>query len=165
MKMIFAALHKCAILFTNGTDTQHACARAAAWWRPLRPLPIVNGELCRRYARRSFEPFSSINREVDMLTLAELQSTLQIEYELQLEAMDEQTLRGLLADPIALNALVPAFMSFAEGRRIAEATLVQLLAREPSNAERGIPHEAAPLWAQWLKPFWMLPLFGARKGE
>ena len=34
-----------------------------------------------------------------MLTLAELQSTLQIEYELQLEAMDEQALRALLADP------------------------------------------------------------------
>ncbi|MGF6810746.1 hypothetical protein OKW30_005938 [Paraburkholderia sp. Clong3] len=100
-----------------------------------------------------------------MLTLAELQSTLQIEYELQLEAMDEQTLRGLLADPIALNGLMPAFMSFAEGRRIAEATLVQLLARKPSNADRRIPHEPAPLWAQWLKPFWMLPLFGARKGE
>ena len=78
-----------------------------------------------------------------MLTLAELQSTLQIEYELQLEAMDERTLRGLLADPIALNALVPAFMSFTEGRRIAEATLVQLLARKPPSVEPVIPQEAA----------------------
>jgi hypothetical protein len=100
-----------------------------------------------------------------MLTLAELQSTLQIEYELQLEAMDERTLRGLLADPIALNALVPAFMSFTEGRRIAEATLVQLLARKPPSVEPVIPQEAAPFWAQWFKPFWMLPLFGVRKGE
>ncbi|RZF24355.1 hypothetical protein EVC45_39315 [Paraburkholderia sp. UYCP14C] len=100
-----------------------------------------------------------------MLTLAELQSTLQIEYELQLEAMDEQTLRGLLADPIALNRLVPAFMSFTEGRRIAEATFEQLLARSPLGAESVIPHDAAPLWAQWVKSLWMLPLFSARKGE
>jgi hypothetical protein len=100
-----------------------------------------------------------------MLTLEELQSTLQIEYELQLEAMDEQTLRGLLADPIALNGLVPALMSFTEGRRIAEATLVQLLARKPPGAESVIPRDAAPFWAQWAKSFWMLPLFGARKGE
>jgi hypothetical protein len=98
-----------------------------------------------------------------MLTLAELQSTLQIEYELQLEAMDEQTLRGLLANAIALNALMPAFMSFTEGRRIAEATLAQLLARKTSSVEPVSTREAAPLWAQWFKPFWMLPLFGARK--
>lgn len=98
-----------------------------------------------------------------MLTLTELQSTLQIEYELQLEAMDEQRLRELLADPIALNAMVPAFMSFTEGRRIAEATLTQLVARKPPSAELVI--QATPIWAQWFKPFWMLPLFGARKGE
>ncbi|TCG08835.1 hypothetical protein BZM27_09295 [Paraburkholderia steynii] len=98
-----------------------------------------------------------------MLTFAELQSTLQIEYELQLEAMDEQTLRGLLADPIALNALVPAFMSFTDGRRIAESTLAQLRTRMPLSAQRGVPHEAAPLWAQWFKPFWTMTLFGARK--
>ncbi|WP_233858502.1 hypothetical protein [Paraburkholderia sp. HD33-4] len=98
-----------------------------------------------------------------MLTLAELQSTLQIEYELQLEAKDEQTLRDLLADPIALNAMVPAFMSFAEARRIAEATLAQLVARKPPSAKPVI--QATPFWAQWFKPFWMMPLFGARKGE
>jgi len=100
-----------------------------------------------------------------MLTLAELQSTLQIEYELQLEAMDEQALRGLLANPIALNALVPAFMSFTEGRRIAEATLAQLLTRKSPSAGQVSTREAAPLWAQWFKPFWMLPLFGARKTQ
>jgi hypothetical protein len=81
------------------------------------------------------------------------------------QSQDEQTLRGLLVDPIALNALVPAFMSFTEGRRIAEAALVQLLARRPPSAEPVIPHEAASFWAQWVKPFWMPPLFGARKGE
>ena len=99
-----------------------------------------------------------------MLTLAELQSTLQIEYELQLEAMDEQALRALLADPTALNPLVPAHMSFTEGRRIAEATLEQLLARKPPSGEPVIPHKAGPLWAQWFKPIWMPLLFGARKG-
>ena len=98
-----------------------------------------------------------------MLTLAELQSTLQIEYELQLEAMDEQTLRDLLADPIALNAMVPAFMSFTEARRIAEATLAQLVARKPPSGEPLT--QATPVWAQWFNPFWMMPLFGARKGE
>jgi hypothetical protein len=100
-----------------------------------------------------------------MLTLAELQSTLQIEYELRLESMDEQTLRALLADPIALNAQVPAFMSGTEGRCIAEATLLQLLARKPSSAERVIAREPAPLWTQWFKSFWTLPLFGARREE
>jgi hypothetical protein len=106
-----------------------------------------------------------MNREADMLTLAELQSTLQIEYELQLEAMDEQTLRALLTDPIALNAMMPAHMNFTEGRRIAEATLEQLLARQSPGTETGIPQKALPQWAQWFKPFWMLPLFGARKRE
>jgi hypothetical protein len=100
-----------------------------------------------------------------MLTLAELQSTLQIEYELQLEAMDEQALRALLADPLALNRLMPAHMSFTEGRRIAEATLEQLLARKPPSGEPVIPHKAEPLWAQWFKPFWTPLLFGGRKGE
>jgi hypothetical protein len=99
-----------------------------------------------------------------MLTLAELRSTLQIEYELQLEAMDEQTLRGLLSDPVALNAQVPAFMSVTEGRQIAEGTLLQLLARKASSAERVIACEPAPLWTQWFKPL-TLPLFGARKGS
>jgi hypothetical protein len=102
--------------------------------------------------------------ETYMLTFAELQSTLQIEYELQLEAMDEQALRGLLADPIVLNALVPAFMSFTEGRRIAESTLAQVRARKPSSTERVVSDQTVSLWAQWFKPFWMLPLFGARKG-
>ncbi|CAE6777128.1 hypothetical protein R69927_04017 [Paraburkholderia domus] len=100
-----------------------------------------------------------------MLTLAELQSTLQIEYELQLEAMDEQALRSLLADPFGLNALMPAHMSFTERRRIAEVTLEQLLARKPPSAEPVIPHKAEPLWAQWFKPLWMPLLFGARKDE
>ena len=99
-----------------------------------------------------------------MLTLAELQSTLQIEYELQLEAMDEQALRALLADPTALNRLMPAHMSFTEGRRIGEATLEQLLARRPPSGEPVNPQKVEPLWAQWFKPFWM-PRFGARKGE
>ena len=99
-----------------------------------------------------------------MLTLAELQSTLQIEYELQLEAMDEQALRALLADPTALNRLMPAHMSFTEGRRIGEATLEQLLARRPPSGEPVNSQKSEPLWAQWFKPFWM-PLFGARKGE
>ena len=100
-----------------------------------------------------------------MLTLAELQSTLQIEYELRLESMDEQALRALLADPSALNPLMPAHMSSTEGRRIAKATLEQLVARKPPSGEPVISHKAEPLWAQWFKPFWTKPLFGARKGE
>jgi hypothetical protein len=106
-----------------------------------------------------------MNHEADMLTLVELQSTLQIEYELQLEAMDEPTLRALLADATALNALMPAHMSFKEGCQIAEATLEKLLAHRPPCDEPLTPHRAAPLWAQWFKSFWMLPRFAARKGE
>jgi hypothetical protein len=100
-----------------------------------------------------------------MLTLSELQSTLEIEYELQLETMDEQALRALLADPIALNARMPAHMSFAEGSRIAEATLEQLLARKPPDGEPVISQKAESRWAQWFKPVWIPLLFGARKGE
>ncbi|TCK32860.1 hypothetical protein B0G84_8766 [Paraburkholderia sp. BL8N3] len=100
-----------------------------------------------------------------MLTLAELQSTLQIEYELQLEAMDEQALRALLGDPLALNLLMPGHMSTGEGRWIAETTLEQLLARKPPSAEPVIRHKADALWTKWFKPFWMRLLFGARKGE
>lgn len=99
-----------------------------------------------------------------MLTLAELQSTLQIEYELQLEAMDEQALRALLADPIELNRLMPAHMSFTEGRRIGDATLEQLLARRPPSCEAVDPQRVEPLWAQWFKPFW-ISLLGPHKGE
>jgi hypothetical protein len=124
---------------------------------------LFNGGLFRLCAQRSDEPFSSVNWEAGMLTLSELQSTLEIEYELQLEAMDEQTLRVLLTDPFALNALMPAHMGFTEGRRIAKATLEQLLARKPPSAEPVISHKAAPQWAQWFRPFWMAPLFGARK--
>jgi hypothetical protein len=100
-----------------------------------------------------------------MLTLTELQSTLEIEYELQLEAMDEQALRALLADPVALNARLPAHMSLAEGSRIAETTLEQLLARKSPDGEPVIPDKAEPRRAQWFKPPWIQLLFGTRKGE
>ena len=98
-----------------------------------------------------------------MLTMAELESTLQIEYELQLEAMDEQALRALLADPGALNALMPAHMSFTAGQRIAEATLEQLLARQASSAEPVVEQKAEPLFAQWFKPFWTSLFFDANR--
>jgi hypothetical protein len=90
-----------------------------------------------------------------MLTLAELQSTLQIEYELRLEAMDEQALHALLADPIKLRTLTPAHMSHAEGRQIAQATLEQLLARKSAGTRQEARPKAEPLWAQWFRPFWM----------
>jgi hypothetical protein len=95
----------CVAQMRHTTHQRNHCARNAlgrpAWPRPLRPPPILNGELCRQRARRSVEPFSSITPEAYMLTLAELQSTLQIEYELQLEAMDE-------IDPVRRTDLQPA---------------------------------------------------------
>jgi hypothetical protein len=102
--------------------------------------------------------YSKLNPENHMLTLDELQSCLQIEYELHLEALGEEGLRPLLADPAALGALIPAHLSDAEGRRIAEATLAELIARKRSDAERSehpLPLEPPIAWAQLFKPFWM----------
>src|ERR1700752_1799449 len=42
MKIVFAALHKCAILLIYRTKRSTRSARTAAWWRRLRPRPLVD---------------------------------------------------------------------------------------------------------------------------
>jgi hypothetical protein len=88
-----------------------------------------------------------------MLTLGELESTLQIEYELQLEALGEQALRELLADEAALGRLIPGHISYAEGRRIAEVTLAELIAKKkPVAAPSAQPATSSP-WGQLFSLF------------
>jgi len=77
-----------------------------------------------------------------MLTLAEIESTLQIEYEWQLEALEEKVLRELLADARALGRLIPQHVSDAEGRSLAEEKLAALMASQPSGEGRAAPSEA-----------------------
>jgi len=87
-----------------------------------------------------------------MLTLAEIESTLQIEFELRLEAMDEQALRQLLADAAELHRAAPHHLSLAEARAIVEATLDDLHARhEPAAVPT--PEPAWP-WASLLGWLW-----------
>jgi len=89
-----------------------------------------------------------------MLTLAEIESTLQIEYELQLESLDEQSLRDLLADTAALRRLAPSHLGDAQMRGIAQSTLVALLARRAPAPEPGAPTELQRAWAQMFTWFW-----------
>jgi len=89
-----------------------------------------------------------------MLTLAEIESTWQFEYELRLEAFDEEALRDLLGDAAALRRLIPPHMSDAEGRSIAEATLAELMARKAVDPQPPTPSEPQPAWAQLLTVFW-----------
>ncbi|HEY2927039.1 MAG TPA: hypothetical protein VGJ65_09230 [Albitalea sp.] len=89
-----------------------------------------------------------------MLTLAEIESTQQFDYELRLEALGEEALRELLADAAALRRLIPRHMSDAEGRRIAEATLAELRARQAVDAEPPAPPGPHSGWAQLFTLFW-----------
>jgi hypothetical protein len=91
-----------------------------------------------------------------MLTLDEMESTLQIEYELRLEALGEEGLRELLAaDPTALSELTQGHFSDVDGRRIAEATLAELIVRKESDAVVSpVPFVPQPAWAQFFTLFW-----------
>jgi hypothetical protein len=89
-----------------------------------------------------------------MLTLAEIESTLQIEYELQLEALGEQALRGLLANPAALRRLAPPHLGEAEVYKIAEATLAELVARKAPAATPAAPSELQSAWTRLFSWFW-----------
>jgi hypothetical protein len=89
-----------------------------------------------------------------MLTLTEIESTQQFDYELRLEAMGEEALRGLLADAPALRRLIPRHMSDAEGRRIAEATLAELVARQAEVAEPPSPTGPHSAWDPFFALFW-----------
>jgi len=81
-----------------------------------------------------------------MLTLAEIESTMQIEYELKLEALGVPALRKLLADRAALCRLAPQHLDEAQLRAIAKATLAELLAREAPAPAAPATVPAAPAW-------------------
>jgi hypothetical protein len=91
-----------------------------------------------------------------MLTLDEIESTLQIEYELRLEALGQQALRELLDDAPALRAFAPHHLSDDEVRTIAENTLAELVARNaPEVPEPPAPPGPPWAWPQFLTWFWM----------
>ena len=88
-----------------------------------------------------------------MLTMAEIESTLQIKYELQLEELGAPALRELLADTIALNRIIPGHLSNADGRTIAEAILIELTARKSSDPAPSVPSESGSAWVQFFTLF------------
>jgi hypothetical protein len=90
----------------------------------------------------------------DMLTLAEIESTMQIDYELRLEALGEEALRALLADAAALRAQIPMHLSDADGRRIAEATLAELIASKTPAPQSAHPSAPLSAWTQLFKMLW-----------
>lgn len=92
-----------------------------------------------------------------MLTLSEIESTQQFDFELRLEAMGEQALRAALADLGALQALAPAHLSRERVLQIATATLEDLVARSvPTAAPAAASAKpVAPNWFEWFTGFWL----------
>jgi hypothetical protein len=93
-----------------------------------------------------------------MLTLEELESSRQTEFEQRLEALGEDALRGLLADAAALRTLMPQHISDAEGRRIVEAALAQSIANTTAGPQ-SLPAQST----QRSMLAWLLALFRARR--
>jgi hypothetical protein len=89
-----------------------------------------------------------------MLRSAELEGSRQTEFEQQLEALDEDALRELLADAAALRRLASQHMSEAECRRIVEAALAQSIARKAAIPQ-SLPAQPTPrsLLARLLELF------------
>ena len=88
-----------------------------------------------------------------MLTMAEIESTLQIDYELRLEKLGEQAVRELLADAAALWQIIPGHMSNADGRRIAETVLVELIARKTFDPVPAAAQPPRSAWDQFINLF------------
>jgi len=89
-----------------------------------------------------------------MLTLEEIESSMQIEYELQLEALGAQALRDLLSDPAALRRLAPPHLDDAQVHGIAQMTLAELVARETPAPDARVPSEPSFPWLQVFTWFW-----------
>ena len=85
-----------------------------------------------------------------MLTLAEIESSFQIDYEWQLEALGAPALRALLADPAALKKMIPDHMNAADGRSLAEAKLLELTTCKPGNAAPSAPSQTRSAWDQFF---------------
>ena len=93
-----------------------------------------------------------------MLTWSEIQSTMQIEFELKLEAQDEDLLCELLEHPALLRRMAPGHLTDDEVLAIAEQALATVRARKAAEAAAAAaaalqkPAEAAPAAAGWLWP-------------
>src|SRR5438093_4508236 len=94
---------------------------------------------------------------IRMLTLAEIESTMQIEYELRLETLGEERLRELIDDRRALRRHAPHHLSDAQLSVIAQRTLAEMVARNAPAAQTAMP--AAPRWGwpQLFTWFWIPP--------
>ena len=90
-----------------------------------------------------------------MLTWSEIESTMQIEFELRLEAQQEDVLRELLEHPALLRRMAPGHLSDDEVQAIAEKALADVAARNAAAAAAAAllkPAEAQPAAASWHWP-------------
>ena len=94
-----------------------------------------------------------------MLTWSEIQSTMQIEFELRLEAMEEALLRELLQHPQMLRRLAPGHLTDEEVQAIGDQALEAVLARKAAEAAAAAaaallraPAESQPAAAGGLWP-------------
>lgn len=93
-----------------------------------------------------------------MLTWSEIQSTMQIDFELRLEAMEEELLRELLQHPQMLRRMAPGHLTDEEVQAIGDQALEAVVARKAAEAAAAAaaallkPAEAAPAAANWLWP-------------
>lgn len=97
-----------------------------------------------------------------MLTWSEIQSTMQIEFELKLEAQDEDVLLELLEHPELLHRMAPGHLTEDEVQCIAEKALNVARARKAAEAAAAAlqtPAVATPAAATWLWPT-LFPWFG-----
>lgn len=102
-----------------------------------------------------------------MLTWSEIQSTMQIEFELKLEAQDEEVLCELLEHPALLRRMAPGHLDDDEVQAIAERAVEVVRARKAAEAAAAAaaaaalqkPAEPLPAAAAWLWPT-LFPWFG-----
>jgi hypothetical protein len=97
-----------------------------------------------------------------MLTWSEIQSTMQIEFELKLEAQEEDVLRELLEHPQLLRRMAPGHLNDEEVQAIAEKALDIVVARKAAEAAAAAllqPAEARPAAAELLWPL-LFPWLG-----
>jgi hypothetical protein len=100
-----------------------------------------------------------------MLTWSEIQSTMQIEFELKLEAQEEDVLRELLEHPQLLRRMAPGHLNDEEVQAIAEKALDIVVARKAAEAAAAAaqallqPAQARPAAAELLWPL-LFPWLG-----
>ncbi|NML16108.1 hypothetical protein [Azohydromonas caseinilytica] len=90
-----------------------------------------------------------------MLTWSEIESTMQIEFELRLEAQEEAVLRELLEQPALLRRMAPGHLTDDEVRAIAEKALADVVARNAAAAAAAAllePAQSQPAAALWHWP-------------